>query len=77
MAGETCMCTDKKHAADHNGVHGKVHGTLAGYIHMWHECTGCGTIYCDDCGRSCLSGKTNEIDQVRVCPECGSVTKLF
>ncbi len=77
MAGETCMCTDKKHAAEHNGVHGKVHGTLSGFIHMWHECTGCGKIYCDDCGRNCLEGKTSETDQVRVCPECGSVTKLF
>ncbi len=77
MAGETCMCADEKHACDRHGVHGKVHGTLSGYANMWHECTGCGMFYCNDCGRNCLSGKDDVTDLTRVCPECGSPTKQF
>jgi len=77
MAGETCMCTDERHAGERNGVHGKVHGTLSGLANMWNECTDCGLIYCDDCGRNCLSGKADFTDPARVCPECGSSTKMF
>jgi DNA-directed RNA polymerase subunit M/transcription elongation factor TFIIS len=44
---------------------------------MWHECTDCGKTFCDECGRSCLAGKNEDTDHTRVCPECGSATKLF
>jgi hypothetical protein len=44
---------------------------------MWHECTGCGKIYCDECGRTCLTGKTDITDRTRICPVCGYETELF
>jgi hypothetical protein len=77
MAGEICMCADEKHSAERNGIHGKVLETLPGYSHMWHECTGCGRIYCDECGRTCLTGKNDSTDTTRICPVCGYETKLF
>jgi hypothetical protein len=50
---------------------------LPGYIHMWHECTGCGKFYCDECGRNCLNGKADTTDKTRICSVCGYETKLF
>lgn len=77
MAGETCMCDDSCHRHRPSQVCGKVHGMLPSVVNMWHECTGCGSIYCDDCGRNCLPGKAGLTDRTRVCPACGSRTQLF
>lgn len=77
MSGETCMCADLRHEGNPSQVCGKVHGMLPSVINKWHECTGCGLIYCDDCGRTCLPGKAGLFDETRVCPSCGSRTILF
>jgi len=76
MAGETCLCGDYRHSENPGGICGKVHGMMPSVVNMWHRCTGCGRIYCDDCGKNCLPGK-RFMDRTRTCPECGSRTQLF
>ena len=74
MAGETCLCGDYRHSENPGGICGKVHGMMPSVVNMWHRCTGCGRIYCDDCGKNCLPGK-RFMDRTRTCPECGKSKK--
>ena len=55
---------------------GKQHGLMPSVINKWHQCRGCGTIYCDSCGRSRLKG-AGFMSQERICPRCGGKTKLI
>ncbi len=64
MAGEICF------------ICGKQKGLLPSVANKWHRCTNCGSIYCDECGRT-LPGKTNPLDPIRSCPRCGNRTSIF
>lgn len=55
---------------------GKQHGLAPGVMRKWHRCTGCGNIYCDECG-SQLPGKRGFLEAERTCPDCGSRTTLI
>jgi hypothetical protein len=57
-------------------VCGKQHGAVPGVVRKWHECTRCGEIYCDECGRNLL-GKRGLLEAERDCPSCGGRTRLI
>lgn len=55
---------------------GKEHGLSPSVIRKWHRCTGCGNVYCDECGGR-LPGKRGFLEAERTCPDCGSRTTLI
>lgn len=71
-----CQCRGPRHRGHPGHMCGKTHGLTPSVRNKWHECTGCGAIYCDDCGRTCLPGKHGIADGTRTCPQCGARTQL-
>ncbi len=55
---------------------GKVHGVAPSVRNLWHQCTTCGAVFCDDCGRERLPGKRGLMDGTRQCVKCGGRTHL-
>lgn len=55
---------------------GKLHGIIpSSALGRWHECTNCGSIYCDDCGSNLP--RDGFLSRTRSCPRCGQSTRLI
>ncbi len=63
----------------HSGRYGEKSGGLD-WLHdalhaTWHRCSGCKSVYCEDCAKS--FDQAAGISESRICPRCGNDTETF